>query len=144
MSAPAHSGGWLRSRWLDIPEPRDMSMIYAVLYAVTFTTGIAALVQPPRAIVSQHGAGVMLAMGVLLIVGACSAALGGYATHMQLERVGITICALALACFGYLVLSETVAVVGTRLLQLGVIILALGMFVVRYRSIRGFTYKPRG
>lgn len=141
MTAP---NAWLAARWLQVPQPRDMSAIFAGLYAIAFATGLLAILDPPDAIVAMQGRVVMILMGILLLAGAGSAALGGYLTLWQLERVGIVICSLALACYGYLVLAAHVQSEGSKMVQVGIVLMALAAFVIRYRMIRGFTYKPRG
>ena len=137
--------GWFSTWWLRVPEPRDISIVYAIIYAGMLCTGIATVITPPRTIEAAIGPFLMTWMGVLLMLGSLLAMVAGSFENWLLERVGLVMIGGALACYVGLILSLQMSEQGSRLTQLGVVgFAAIGVFVVRYLLIRGYTYRPRG
>ncbi|WP_449280430.1 hypothetical protein [Leucobacter sp.] len=135
---------WFRTWWLRIPDPRDISLAYTVIYVIAGATGLVTLVYPPTTIKAAIGPAAMAGIGVLLLVGAVLGMLGGAWEHWKLERVGIGLMGSALVIYGILVAVLHFQSPGSRLTQLGVIVLAVGVFAVRYLMIRRYTFRPRG
>lgn len=136
---------WFETWWLKVPEPRDISLIYAVIYGGMLVTGISTVVNPPRTIQASIGPVLMTWMGVLLVLGALIAMFAGTFENWLLERIGLAFIIGALSCYAGLIVALQMSEAGSRLTQLGVVsFAAIGVFIVRYRLIRGYTYRPRG
>lgn len=135
---------WLRFWWLKVPEPRAFSAIYTTLYGIAALTGLVTLLNPPQTIRAEIGTAAMASIGVLLLIGAAIGMVGGAWEHWKLERVGLWFMSGALLIYAMLVTALHFTSQGSRLTQLGVILLALGTFTVRYLMIRRYTFRPRG
>lgn len=135
---------WLRTWWLVVPVPRELSVAYTCVYVVAALTGLVTLVLPPVTISAEIGSVAMSSMGVLLLVGAAIGMVGGAMEHWKLERIGLFFMASAITIYGLLVGALHFSSEGSRLTQLGVVVLALAVFVVRFLMIRRYTFRPRG
>ena len=80
---------WLNTWWLRVPEPRELSMLWSVMYGTAMATGVLALCLPPRSVIGMIGDVAIALIGVFLLVGALLAALGGAFDYWRLERLGI-------------------------------------------------------
>ncbi|MGW9021253.1 hypothetical protein ACWGOE_07215 [Leucobacter chromiiresistens] len=135
---------WLRTWWLGIPDPREISIAFTLAYIVALYTGAVTLVQPPSTVKAAIGPSSMAALAVLLVLGSLIAMLGGAREHWKLERIGLWFMAGATIIYGALVLGLHFETNGSRLTQLGFVTLALFLFIVRWVLIRYFEYRPRG
>ena len=133
---------WFRQWWLTIPEPRDLSLVWAVAYLVLAAAGVAAVFAPPHAIVAVFSWPALAAVGWLLIVGAVLAMVGGWREFWKLERVGIAGMGGASLLFALIALGlprdDLVGVV------LGYVAFAIITLTARYLMIWRFAYRPRG
>ena len=147
---------WLRTWWLDVPEPREISLGWGALYVSTGAIGIATLTAPGSTAWNVLGLVGVLAIGLLLLVGTIFACVGGAREHWKLERVGVAGVILGLLIYGGMLwaLFQTpiaatwqhpdftaAAAQGPQLGILGALVLAL---CLRYMMIRRFEYRPRG
>lgn len=141
----AAARGWFAFWWLRVPEPREYSVLFTLLYSIALYTGVATLVRPPSSLSEAVGGPmIMSSVGGLLIFGAVVAMLGGMIEHWRTERIGIWTMAGALLLYGAIVLGLHVTQPGSRLTQLGVIGMALLSFAFRYMMIWRFSKRPRG
>lgn len=133
---------WLRTWWLTVPTPREISMVYTVVYVIVGVTGVFTLLIPPEPI--QHVAEPVTTagVGVFFILGAIVAGIGGYREHWQFERAGLLLVLGALAGYAVLMLALHSASLGYRLMHGGIILIALAVFVLRWLMIRSYTYRP--
>lgn len=137
--------GWLRTWWLRVPAPRELSLAFTVLYAFALGTGLATLIVPPTSIAREVGGpGVMASVGAILTVGALTSMYGGAREHWKVERIGLWLMAWALLIYAGIVFSLHLSTSGSRLTQLGVIGMALTGLLIRFLMIWRFTYRPRG
>lgn len=145
MSKRAVVAEWLRSWWLRVPTPRELSMAFTALYLLAFGAGIVTLLYPPTSLSREVGGpGVMASVGVLLLFGSVTAMYGGAREHWKVERIGLAVCAGALLVYAGIVLALHFQSTGSRLTQLFVIGMALVAFLVRFLMIWRFTFRPRG
>lgn len=136
---------WCRTWWARIPHPREISIAYTAIYFVALATGIATLAVPPRTVELEIGAYASAALGVLLVLGAVIGMIAGALEHWRLERVGLMFMLTAGIIYAATVSSIHYSEApGSRLTQIGFIVIACGALVVRYLMIRRFTYRPRG
>ena len=133
----------LRTAWESITEPRHLKVTYLVIYLVVVYTGVVTLIAPPRTIEGVLGSLLSLGWSGFLIVGG----LGGLMTVLPgwwwAERLSILMASAGIGIYGATVFGLQVTQSGSRLTQLGVIALALSVFVVRWTLIRRYSFEPR-
>lgn len=126
----------LKPWWERMPEPRELSTIYTIIYGVALLTGIVTLANPPRSLSAEVGQAAMASVGALLIAGAVIAMAGGANEHSRLEKIGLNLQVWALLIYASIVTILHFTTAGSRLTQVGVIILALlGCFGARWLLI---------
>lgn len=136
---------WFQTWWLRVPEPRELSVAFTLVYALAFTTGVVTLILPPTSLSREVGGPhVMASVGALLVLGAIVSMCGGAIEHWKLERVGLWLMAGALLIYAGIVGALHLSSSGSRLTQLGVIGIALASLLVRYLMIWRFSFRPRG
>lgn len=145
---PARAGGrwllrpWLRSWWLTVPEPRDLSIAWGLAYVALASAGVGAVLSPPQVVVDSYTWPTLAAVGWLLMVGAVVAMVGGWRDHWRLERIGLV--AMLGATLLYAVMILTLQESGVSGVMLGYALFASIAMVIRYLMIWRFTYRPRG
>lgn len=135
----------LQRWWLLVPEPRELSTVYTMIYAVALGTGCVTLIFPPVTLAAEVGSAAMSSVGALLIAGAIIGMVGGAYENAKLEKIGLSLQIWALLIYSVIVAALHFTTHGSRLTQIGVILLALlGSYVVRWaiiwrreRQIRG-------
>lgn len=128
--------GRINEWWLRLPEPRELSSVYTIIYSIAMITGVVTLLFPPRSLAAEVGETAMSSVGALLIAGAIIGMVGGAVEHSKLERIGLSLQAWALLIYAVIVTILHFTSPGSRLTQLGVIALALlGSYVVRWLLI---------
>ena len=128
--------------WRALTDPPHQKPVYAVVYLITIGTGLATLAMPPRTIEGVLGSALMTANGLLWITGGLVALCTLFTRWWWLERSGILLAAAGILAYGSVVATLHVTEAGSRLTQLGMIALALCLFVVRWLSIREWSYAP--
>lgn len=132
-------------RWVGrIPEPRSISVILSIAYAVFVLTGIATLVTPPTSIVGAVGEVTMSLVGWFFLAGGVIGMIAGSTEFWQLERVGIAAMAVGLTTYAYIVTTLHFTTTGSRLTQLGIILIAACFLALRFAMIWRYDFKPRG
>ncbi len=113
-----------------------------VFYGIAALTGVVTLVMPPQTIEAVIGS-VTYVWSAFVLIGGAGGVIAVLPGWWWMERlciaclwVGIGIYAIVLA---YLHLSES----GSRLTQLGFLILAAGLFYIRLLTIRTYSFDPR-
>lgn len=135
---------WTKTWWMRVPEPRDISFLFSIAYMVAFYVGLMAFISPPQSIKGLTGPIVLGTIGGFLMVGSLLGMWSGAKEIWALERAAIWLMGGGIFVYGLNVLYLHSTTPGSRLIQLGVVGLALLLFVLRYRLIRIFTYRPRG
>lgn len=134
--------GWLNTWWLRFPEPRELSLLWAVTYAIALYIGGAALFAPPSSAFGMIDSVVYTGIGVAMIIGAVVSMVAGYRDYWGVERLGLYLQAAALFCYFVTVLALQITQPGNRWMQMGVILYALCALGARYLLIRVYTRKP--
>lgn len=138
-----HQGArWL---WDEISTPPHMKPIYAGVYVVTVLTGVATLVVPPQSIAGPIGPLLAAVWASCFIVGGILGLCTVLTRLWWLERAGLGASGLGLVTYGVVVvmLHFEPTSSGSRLTQLGIIILAAALFLVRWFAIKDYSYEPR-
>ena len=133
----------LRRLWESITEPRHMKVTYAAIYALVLATGIATLLGPPRSIEGELGSVLTVIWSVFLIVGGTAGALTVLPGWWWAERLSLILTMTGITIYGLVVLSLHLTQEGSRLTQLGMILLAMSVFAVRWMLIRHYSFEPR-
>ena len=128
--------------WRALTDPPHQKPVYALVYVITIMTGLATLLMPPRSIEGVLGPLLMNVTGAAWLLGGLVCLVTLFTPWWWLERFGIGLAALGIASYGSVVLTLHVLESGSRLTQLGVIVLAGCLFLVRYLSIREWSYAP--
>lgn len=126
-----------------IAEPRHVKVTYALIYTAVVTTGIATLLDPPRSIEGQLGTALTVIWSVFLIIGGTVGALTVLPGWWWAERLGIILTTTGITIYAVVVLSLHIIAEGSRLTQLGMILLASSVFIVRWVLIRHYSFEPR-
>lgn len=135
---------WTKTWWTRVPEPRDLSLVFSVAYVVSLLGGIVAFVAPPQSLTGIVGPTLLAIIGVFLIAGSLMAMFAGAKEIWLVERLGIWLMGGGVFTYGLQVGIIQATQPGARWLQMAIIVIALLLFIVRYRLIRIYTYRPRG
>ena len=133
----------MRALWQSISNPRHLSLIYFSAYGIALLTGLVTLAVPPTSIAGELGPVYTIAWSVFFILGGIL----GLATALQgwwkWERWACWFTLAGIGIYGGVVLTLHFTSVGSRLTQLGVLLLAATLFAVRVTMIWGRSYGPR-
>lgn len=129
--------------WHQITEPRHLKVAYAVIYLVVLATGVATLLAPPQSIEGQLGNVLTVIWSVFLIVGGFGGALTVVPGWWWAERLSLILTFAGIGIYAVVVTSLHIVSSGSRLTQLGMILLAAAVFAVRWLLIRRYSFEPR-
>lgn len=136
---------WLRMRWATfVPEPRYASTVYAIAYSLFVLTGLATLTVPPQTLVGLLGEAGMALVGWFFFLGGVVGMGAGWREWWELERWAIAMMLIGLAAYAWIVLQLHFQSPGSRLTQLGIILIAACVLTLRVGMIWRYPYKPRG
>lgn len=121
-----------------------MKAAYAVLYAVTIGTGIVTLLVPPMSIAGELGPQLTVVWSVFWLLGGFGGLLTVFPGWWWAERLSIVLVWAGLGIYAVVVLSLHFQASGSRLTQLGMILLAAGLGYIRWLGIRKYSFEPRG
>lgn len=134
----------LRDVWRALTDPPHQKPVYAAAYTITIVTGIATLVAPPMSIKAEIGPALMAWIGVTFVIGGAVAAPAMMSGWWWLERAAIGGIATGVAMYAAVVTLLHFEAQGSRLTQLGMIALATLLFLLRFLTIWGRSYEPKG
>lgn len=130
--------------WRSIAEPRHLKIAFLVAYIITLYMGTVTFLFPPASIAGALGDPLVGWMAFFLIlsglIGIVTVLPGWWAS----ERLGIYSAFVGLTIYGGVALALQIVEGGSRLTQLGVIGLALVLFIVRLLLIRKHDFEPKG
>lgn len=134
----------LQRVWASIRQPRHMKVIYLGVYIITAMIGTGALVAPPPTIAGALGPTLTVLWAVFLIAGG----LAGSGTVLHgvwwLERLALLAIATGLLIYAIVVLTLHPITPAARIPQLGFLLIAGAVYLIRYLAIRHYTFEPRG
>jgi hypothetical protein len=133
----------LRHLWDQVTEPRHLKATYFVLYGVALLTGIATLTRPPQSIEGAIGSQTTAIWASFVIMGAFGGLLTVFPGWWFAERLSIVMLWLGAGIYLGVVIYLHASQNGSRLTQMGFIILGAGLFFVRWLLIRKYTFEPR-
>lgn len=132
-----------------VAEPRHLKTAYAVIYLLTALIGTVTLARPPQTIEGPLGPVASTAWACAFIVGGLAGLLAVFPGWWWAERaLAIAPALIGLGIYGTVVVWQHVQSVldgggGSRLTQIGVILLASAPFLLRGLLIREYLYEPR-
>lgn len=136
---------WMRSHWIHlVPEPRYASAVYTLVYALFVLTGLATLLVAPQTLIGLLGEAGMALVGWFFLLGGIIGMGAGWREWWELERWAIAMMGIGLASYGWIVLQLHFQSTGSRLTQLGIILIAGCVLILRVGMIWRYPYKPRG
>lgn len=130
--------------WRALTDPPHQKPVYVLVYVITIMTGLVTLITPPRSIEGVLGPMLMGVTGAAWLLGGLVCLVTLFTPWWWLERFGLGLAVLGIASYGSVVLTLQLVEAGSRLTQLGVIGLAGCLFLIRYLSIREWSYAPPG
>lgn len=128
--------------WRQVTDPPHQKPAYAMVYIVTALTGLVTLMVPPKSIEGAIGPILMLLIGALWCAGGALAFVTLFSRWWWLERLALAVAALGTVLYGSVVAMLHIQAEGSRLTQLGIVILSLLLYLVRWISIRQWSYAP--
>lgn len=135
--------GWPRRAWARLHEPRIISGVYGLGYALMAILGAVSVVHPPRTINNLTGDVLMM-----VIAGCC--ALGGLIGVITVangaywaERTAVGIGLLGVGGYWLMVAYLAVTAEGSRWMQLMSLTLAVLFVAVRLHCVNARPYNPR-
>ena len=129
--------------WQRITEPRHLKAAYAAIYLLVLATGVATLLSPPQSIEGQLGNVLTVIWSVFLIVGGFGGTLTVFPGWWWAERLSLILTLAGIGIYAVVVLSLHIISEGSRLTQLGMILLAGSVFAIRWMLIRRYSFEPR-
>ena len=132
-----------RRTWLLLHEPRVITAIVGAMWLILIYIGLAALLSPPMTIAHEIGPRLTTWWGTILLVGGILGLIGCLPGWWWVERTGIILTGAGVACYGGVVtMLHVMEAGGSRLVQLGFILLAIGHLINRWCRIRGAQVDP--
>lgn len=129
--------------WRSFSDPELQKPLFLIAYAIGVYTGAVTIISPPTSIQNELGPVLMLLTGVTWLAGGLICLVTIFTDWWWLERLGlILLWAGILAYFGTVLMVHLESIAGSRLTQLGVILLATIGFASRFLSIREWSYAP--
>ena len=134
----------LRRTWRKVNEPRLITMLTALGYAVLAYGGISALLSPPRSIEGTVGDVAMVLLAAGLTIGGMLGAFTSVPGANWLERGAVLLCGASLGIYAVIVLVLGIqAETGNRDLQQAVIVFSAVMIITRGVYIWNRPYAAR-
>ena len=135
---------WLKRRlWDFLPEPRIIHAVMLSAWLTVATIGAVTIATPPRSISSELGPLMSLIWGCLLALGGVLGTLGIVSRFWWLERAGIWSAIAGMSIYLATVTHLQFAEGGSRLTQMGFILLAIIFLLTRLLRIWGLHSDPR-
>ena len=137
--------GVVQRIWVRVTEPRHLKLFYLAAYIVTFFTGLVTFVNPPNSIESQLGVFLSLFWALLLTIGGLGGAVCVLPGWWWAERLSVWLAIAGTAIYGGIVLSIQIQAGpgSSRWTQIGFILLATGLLILRLLLTRKWDYEPR-
>jgi len=133
----------IRRAWESITEPRHLKATYFVFYGVALVTGLATLIRPPQSIEGAIGASTTALWAAFVIMGGFGGMLTVFPGWWFAERVSIVMVWLGAGIYFLVALYLNATGSGSRLTQMGWILLGAGLFFVRWLIIRRYSFEPK-
>lgn len=133
---------WMHTLWSRIQEPRVVSIVQTLIYALCFTGGLVTIIDPPTSIKGAFGGGVTLAWGIFAVIGGLMGMYSAPTGKWLIEKPAIIACSTAVFLYAGLIITLQFTESGNRIPQLVFVLIGLLHFVNRYWRIKPYSYEP--
>ena len=123
--------------WTWIHEPRILSTLLAICYALVATAGTSVLIAPVRSIEGQIGTTMTFIWGALMAFGGVLGVPSALRGLWDFERAALLACATGLAIYVATVWVMVFTTTGNRIAQGALLLVLGGAMAYRYSEIRG-------
>lgn len=134
-----------RRLWESITEPRHLKAFYLAVYLVTVAVGLVTLVNPPSSIEGPLGSFLTAFWALLLTTGGVGAASSVLPGWWWVERLSVWLIIFGAGIYASIAVGIQFAAGpdSSRWTQVGFIVLAGAVFVLRLILTRRWDYEPR-
>lgn len=134
----------LRRTWRKVNEPRAITMLTAIGYAVLAFGGISALISPPRSIEGAVGDAAMMLLAAGLTAGGTLGAITSVPGWNWIERGAVLLCGASLGIYAVIIIIMGIeAETGNRDLQTAAVTFSTLMVATRGFYIWNRPYAAR-
>lgn len=135
----------VRRLWEAISEPRHLKAFYFGVYLVTTVVGLVTVANPPSSIEWRLGTALTLFWAILIALGGICGAVAVLPGWWWVERSAIGLVLAGAGIYESTVLAAQInaAPGSSRWTQMGFILLACAVFIVRLMLTRRWDYEPR-
>lgn len=128
--------------WMGLHEPRKITALQTMFYAVVAFSGACIIIYPPVSLEYVTGQVLSYLWGAFALAGGSLGAFAAPKGRWFLERPAIYLCGTA-ALFYFIILGWLqLTVPGNRLVQMAFIALAGISLITRFERIKPFDYEP--
>ena len=133
----------MRRWWDSIREPRHKKAAYFVLYIIVILTGAVTLIVPPTSISGELGPVLSVSWSVFWLIGGMAGGTSVLPGWWWMERLSIVFMWTGFLIYFYVVFSLHFSSTGSRLTQVGVILVASAAGYIRWLDIHKYNFEPR-
>lgn len=137
-----NKAGWVKALWLRIQEPRVVTSLQTLIYALIVVAGACIILWPPNSTEAVMGRWLSYIWGGFALLGG---GLGVYSTpggKWFLERPAIWLCSTAVLIYLVTITYLQVVSSGNRAVQMVFIAIVGIALTIRFVRIRNFDFEP--
>lgn len=139
---PRSKPHWTLALWLRIQEPRVVTAMQTMIYALVAVGGLMTILQPPTSFEGTFGAGILYTWGTFALAGGLLGAYAAPGGKWLIEKPAIIACVTAIGIYAGIILTMQLTTSGNRITQLVFVLIGLLHFIGRYARIRPYSYEP--
>ncbi len=135
----------VRRLWEAISEPRHLKAFYFCVYLITTAVGMVTITNPPSSVEWRLGTALTLFWAVLITLGGLGGTVAVLPGWWWVERSSIGLILAGAGIYEATVLAAQINAEpgSSRWTQMGFIVLAAAVFIVRMMLTRRWDYEPR-
>lgn len=132
----------LHRAWSSIREPRAITLVQTLIYALCAAGGLSTILWPPVSVQGQYGVIITAAWGWFALVGGTLGMVSCPRGVWLIEKPALILCGLALFLYAGFIISLQITETGNRLSQFFFVTIVLFHFIARYMRIHRYAYDP--
>lgn len=114
MSKP----NWARGLWQRIQEPRVVTAVQTIVYALCAVGGISTILDPTSSIEGAFGGGVILTWGIFALICEVMGAFDAPGGKWLIEKPAIIACITAIGIYAGIILTTQLTSRGNRIVRM--------------------------